>query len=58
MSFSKERVPVVINDKKVGTAEISDSGLVSMIVNSEVVAATLKLGTIEHITLSAKLKKD
>jgi hypothetical protein len=29
-----------------------------MIVNSEVVAATLKLGTIEHITLSAKLKKD
>lgn len=58
MSFSKERVPVVINDKKVGTAEISDSGLVSMTINSEVVAATLKLGTIEHITLSAKLKKD
>lgn len=58
MSFNKERVPVRINDKYVGTAEISDSGLVSMIVNSEVVAATLKLGTIEHLSISAKLKKD
>lgn len=58
MTFQKERVPVVINDKKVGTAEISDSGLVSMTINSEVVAATLKLGTIEHLSISAKLKKD
>lgn len=58
MSFSKERVPVVINEKRVGTAEISDSGLISMTVNSEVVAATLKLGNIEHLTISAKLKKD
>jgi hypothetical protein len=58
MSFSKERIPVRIDDKYVGTAEISDSGMVSMIINSDVVAATLKLGSIEHLSISAKLKKD
>jgi hypothetical protein len=58
MSFQKERVPVTVNGEKVGTAEISDSGLLTMTVNSDVVAKTFALGYIESLSISAKLKKD
>ncbi|WAB09478.1 hypothetical protein SEA_SLOOPYJOE_62 [Arthrobacter phage Sloopyjoe] len=58
MSFSKERVPVTVNGERVGTAEISDSGLLTMSVNSPVVAKSFELSIIESLSISAKIKKD
>lgn len=58
MSFQKERIPVTVNGEKVGTAEISDSGLLTMSVNSPVVAHSFALGFIESLSISAKIKKD
>lgn len=55
--FKKERVALVLDGEKIGTAEISNSGLLTAIVNSESVAKKLRLGSLEHISLVPKFKE-
>lgn len=55
--FKKERVPVTVDGERIGTAEISNSGLLTAHINSDVVAKNFKLGTIEHLSISAKIKE-
>lgn len=55
--FQKERVPVTLAGEQIGTAEISNSGLIAMTINHDVVAQNFQLGKIEHISISSKHKE-
>lgn len=55
--FKKERVPVTLDGERIGTAVISNSGLLTATINSDIVAQSFKLGTIEHLSISAKIKE-
>ena len=54
--FQKERVPVTLDGDRIGTAEISNSGLIAMTINSDIVAQKLQLGNIQHLSITAKHK--
>lgn len=47
----------MMNGKKVGDAEISDSGLLTATINSDVVASYLQFGRIEHLSIDQKIKE-
>lgn len=53
----RETVPVFFAGEKVGTATVDNSGTVSMIVNSPLLAGHFRLGTTEHLTLTTKSKE-
>lgn len=55
--FRKERVPLMLDGERIGTAEISNSGLLTALVNSDSVAKKLQLGTIEHLSITPKIKE-
>jgi hypothetical protein len=50
-------VHVTFEGERIGTATISDNGILDMLITSPVLAANLKLGTIEHLSISTKLKE-
>ena len=54
--FKKERVSLMMDGQRIGSAEISNSGLLTTIVNSDAVAK-LPLGTIESLSISVKIKE-
>lgn len=54
--FKKERVALVLDGEKIGNAEISNSGLLTAIVNSDAVAK-LPLGNIQSLSISVNIKE-
>lgn len=54
--FKKERVALTLNGEKIGTAEVSNSGLLTAIVNSDAVAK-LPLGNIKSLSISVNIKE-
>ncbi|QFG08736.1 hypothetical protein PBI_INGRID_64 [Arthrobacter phage Ingrid] len=54
--FKKERVALTLNGEKIGHAEVSNSGLLTAIVNSDAVSK-LPLGTIESLSISVNIKE-
>jgi hypothetical protein len=56
--FQKERVSLMLDGEKIGTAEISNSGLLTAIVNSESVATKLRIGSMESISITPKFKEN
>lgn len=55
--FRKERVALMLDGERIGTAEISNSGLLTALVNSDDVAKKLPLGTIESLSITPKYKE-
>lgn len=54
--FKKERVALVLDGERIGNAEISNSGLLTATVNSEVVSK-LPLGNIQSLSISVNIKE-
>ncbi len=54
--FKKERVALTLDGERIGNAEISNSGLLTAIVNSDAVAK-LPLGNIESLSISVNIKE-
>ncbi len=54
--FRKERVALTLNGEKIGNVEVSNSGLLTAIVNSEAVSK-LPLGNIESLSISVNIKE-
>lgn len=54
--FKKERVSLMLDGEKIGNAEVSNSGLLTATVNSDVVAK-LPFGNIEALSISVLHKE-
>jgi hypothetical protein len=54
--FKKERVVLTLNGEKIGNADISNSGLLTAIVNSDAVAK-LPIGNIESLSIAVNIKE-
>lgn len=54
--FKKERVALMLGDDRIGSAEISNSGLLTTLVNSDAVAK-LPFGNIESLSIAVKIKE-
>ena len=54
--FRKERVALVLDGERIGNAEVSNSGLLTAIVNAEAVAK-LPLGSIESLSITVNIKE-
>lgn len=55
--FKKERVALMLDGEPIGNAEISNSGLLTAIVNSEAVVNMFTAGSIESISINPKFKE-
>ncbi len=56
-NYEREILPVRMDGEKIGTAIMSNSGLLTMTINSDIVAKNFELGTIEHLSISRKSKE-
>lgn len=54
--FKKERVSLMLDGEKIGNADVSNSGLLTAIINSDAVAK-LPLGSIESLSISVNIKE-
>ncbi|ASD52279.1 hypothetical protein QCN32_gp57 [Arthrobacter phage Niktson] len=54
--FKKERIALTLNGEKIGNAEISNSGLLTALVNAEAVAK-LPIGNIESLSITVNTKE-
>jgi hypothetical protein len=55
-NYQRETLPVFMEGKKIGNAIMSNSGLLTMTLNSDIVARNFEVGSIEHLSIERKIK--